>query len=49
MNKASVVLAGFGFGACFVLYAAQVAARYGATQVNHVYPWVFLAHRSDSP
>jgi OFA family oxalate/formate antiporter-like MFS transporter len=41
---ASVVLVGFGFGACFVLYAAQVAARYGATQFNHIYPWVFLAY-----
>lgn len=35
---------GFGFGACFVLYAAQVALRYGADQVAYIYPLVFLAH-----
>jgi OFA family oxalate/formate antiporter-like MFS transporter len=35
---------GFGFGACFVLYAAQVALRYGAEQVASIYPLVFLAH-----
>ncbi len=37
-------LVGFGFGACFVLYAAQVASRYGADQVSRVYPLIFLAH-----
>jgi OFA family oxalate/formate antiporter-like MFS transporter len=35
---------GFGFGACFVLYAAQVALRYGAEHVASIYPLVFLAH-----
>ncbi len=35
---------GFGFGACFVLYAAQVAARYGLARVGGVYPIVFLAY-----
>ncbi|MBS3820196.1 MAG: MFS transporter [Planctomycetes bacterium] len=35
---------GFGFGACFVLYAAQVAARYGAARVGGIYPLVFLAY-----
>jgi OFA family oxalate/formate antiporter-like MFS transporter len=35
---------GFGFGACFVLYAAQVAARYGLSSVAGVYPLVFLAY-----
>jgi OFA family oxalate/formate antiporter-like MFS transporter len=35
---------GFGFGACFVLYAAQVAARYGLSSVAAVYPLVFLAY-----
>jgi OFA family oxalate/formate antiporter-like MFS transporter len=41
---ASVVLVGFGFGACFVLYAALVASHYGTSQVTHVYPWIFLAY-----
>lgn len=35
-------LAGFGFGACFVLYAAEVASLYGVGLVGRVYPWVFL-------
>ncbi len=35
---------GFGFGACFVLYAAQVAVRYGLARVGGVYPIVFLAY-----
>lgn len=38
------LLVGLGFGACFVLYAAQVAARYGAAAVAKVYPLVFLAY-----
>jgi len=38
------LLAGAGFGACFVLYAAQVARRYGSDQVGRVYPLVFLAY-----
>jgi len=42
--SASAFLVGFGFGACFVLYAAQVALHYGAEQVAGVYPLVFLAH-----
>lgn len=42
--SASAFLVGFGFGACFVVYAAQVALRYGADQVASVYPLVFLAH-----
>ncbi|MFW5858835.1 MAG: MFS transporter [Planctomycetota bacterium] len=35
---------GFGFGACFVIYAAQVARRYGADRVGSTYPFVFLAY-----
>lgn len=35
---------GFGFGACFVVYAAQVAARYGLSSVAGIYPLVFLAY-----
>ncbi|MCX7846718.1 MAG: MFS transporter [bacterium] len=37
-------LIGFGFGACFVVYAAQVAACYGVTQFSKVYPLVFMAY-----
>lgn len=36
-------LVGFGYGACFVLYAAYVAREFGNTQVAAVYPLVFLA------
>jgi OFA family oxalate/formate antiporter-like MFS transporter len=35
---------GFGFGACFVVYAAQVASRYGPARVGSIYPLVFLAY-----
>jgi OFA family oxalate/formate antiporter-like MFS transporter len=35
---------GFGFGACFVVYAAQVASRYGPARVGAIYPLVFLAY-----
>jgi OFA family oxalate/formate antiporter-like MFS transporter len=35
---------GFGFGACFVVYAARVASRYGPARVGGVYPLVFLAY-----
>jgi len=42
--SASAFMVGFGFGACFVVYAAQVALRYGAVHVASVYPLVFLAH-----
>lgn len=37
-------LVGFGFGACFVVYASQVASRYGPARVAGVYPLVFLAY-----
>ncbi len=37
-------LVGFGFGACFVVYASQVASRYGLARVAAVYPLVFLAY-----
>lgn len=37
-------MVGLGFGACFVLYAAQVASRYGTAEVARVYPLVFLAY-----
>lgn len=35
---------GFGFGACFVVYAANVAARYGLSAVAAIYPLVFIAY-----
>ena len=35
---------GFGFGACFVVYAARVASQYGPARVGGVYPLVFLAY-----
>ncbi len=38
------LLIGFGFGACFVVYAAHVAARYGTAQFSAVYPLVFVAY-----
>lgn len=37
-------LVGFGYGACFVLYPAQVATRYGVAQVGHIYPLIFLLY-----
>jgi OFA family oxalate/formate antiporter-like MFS transporter len=35
---------GFGFGSCFVLYAAEAAAVFGVSQVPRVYPKIFLAY-----
>lgn len=37
-------LVGFGFGSCFVVYAAQVAERFGARAVGKVYPLVFISY-----
>jgi OFA family oxalate/formate antiporter-like MFS transporter len=37
-------LVGFGFGACFVVYAALVAGHYGVARLGEVYPLVFLAY-----
>lgn len=37
-------LVGFGFGACFVVYAALVASHYGVERLGEVYPLVFLAY-----
>ena len=37
-------LVGCGFGACFVVYAAQTASRYGDDRFGRVYPLVFLAY-----
>lgn len=41
---AASFLVGLGFGACFVVYAAQVATRFGSELVGRVYPLVFLAY-----
>ena len=38
------MLVGFGFGACFSVYASLVAARYGAAHVGGLYPLVFLSY-----
>ncbi len=35
---------GFGFGACFVLYAAAVAHVFGPAEVGRSYPLVFLSY-----
>ncbi len=35
-------LLGAGFGACFVVYAAQTASHYGADHLAAIYPLVFL-------
>jgi OFA family oxalate/formate antiporter-like MFS transporter len=36
------LLCGLGFGACFVLYAAQTSVQYGALGLARVYPLLFL-------
>lgn len=38
----STALIGFGFGANFVLFAAQTTQIYGAENVGNVYPYIFL-------
>ncbi len=40
----AAALTGFGFGACFVVYAAQAATEYGPNAIGQVYPIVFLAY-----
>jgi OFA family oxalate/formate antiporter-like MFS transporter len=40
----AAALVGFGFGGCFIVFAAQVANRYGPDHVGSVYPMVFLAY-----
>ncbi len=37
-------LAGFGFGACFVVYMAQTVNDFGAENMAAVYPFIFLAY-----
>ncbi len=40
----AAIIAGLGFGANFVLYAAQVAARHGSRGLPTLYPQIFLAY-----
>jgi OFA family oxalate/formate antiporter-like MFS transporter len=40
----AAVLAGFGFGACFVVYATLTASHYGIARLGELYPLVFLAY-----
>lgn len=35
-------LVGFGFGGCFVLFAAHVGTSYGAVEIASIYPFIFL-------
>ncbi len=37
-------LVGFGFGACFVLYAAHVASTQGVEHIGRLYPFLFLSY-----
>lgn len=37
-------LIGMAFGACFVVYAAQVGLHYGANHIASIYPLVFLGY-----
>lgn len=37
-------LIGCGFGACFVVYAAQISTHYGVANIAAVYPLVFLSY-----
>lgn len=37
-------LVGFGFGGCFVVYAAAVGSRYGIDRLAGIYPLVFVAY-----
>jgi OFA family oxalate/formate antiporter-like MFS transporter len=35
---------GFGYGSCFVLYAAHSASLFGVHAIATVYPWIFLSY-----
>lgn len=45
----ATLVVGFGFGGCFVVYAAEVANRFGAEKVATVYPLIFLAYGISGP
>ncbi|MDZ7797912.1 MAG: hypothetical protein U5N56_13160 [Candidatus Marinimicrobia bacterium] len=38
------LLAGFGFGANFVLFAKKTAVVFGVEQLGNIYPFVFLGY-----
>lgn len=40
----AVLLAGFGFGGCFSVYAVLTASRYGGKHFGLIYPWIFLGY-----
>lgn len=40
----AAALTGFGFGACFVVYAAQVTVDYRLNAISNIYPIIFLAY-----
>jgi OFA family oxalate/formate antiporter-like MFS transporter len=40
----AVVLVGFCFGACFVLFAACLAELHGPGAIASIYPWLFLSY-----
>jgi OFA family oxalate/formate antiporter-like MFS transporter len=40
----AVFCVGFGFGGCFVLYAAHLGNVYGSEAVGSIYPLVFMAY-----
>ncbi|MBD3314411.1 MAG: MFS transporter, partial [Chitinivibrionales bacterium] len=44
MFVAVSMLAGFGFGACFVVYMTQTANDFGAENMASIYPLIFLAY-----
>ncbi|ERP39232.1 MFS transporter [Chitinivibrio alkaliphilus] len=39
-----IILAGFGFGACFVVYAATVVEIFGVASLPKMYPFVFMGY-----
>jgi len=40
--RVASLMCGIGFGACFVLYAAQTTTFYGMIGLGRVYPLLFL-------
>jgi OFA family oxalate/formate antiporter-like MFS transporter len=41
---AACAVMGFGFGSCFVLFAAEIAARWGTDGIARIYPGVFACY-----
>jgi MFS transporter, OFA family, oxalate/formate antiporter len=40
----AVLLIGFGFGACFVVYAGLIARHHGSWGIATIYPWLFALY-----